>query len=45
VVRGDNLTRIGARFHVSWQSIYNANRTVIGNNPNLIRPGMVLVIP
>lgn len=45
VVRGDSLSRIGARFNVHWQDIYAANAAVIGGNPNLIRPGQVLVIP
>ena len=44
VVRGDNLTKIGRRYGVSWQAIYNANRGRI-KNPNLIYPGWVLVIP
>lgn len=44
---GDNLSRIATRYHTTWQSIYNvaANRKVIGGNPNLIKPGQVLVIP
>jgi nucleoid-associated protein YgaU len=47
VVKGDTLSGIGARFHVDWRRIYAvpANRAVIGSNPNLIRPGQVLVIP
>lgn len=28
-----------------WRRIYNANRKLIGKNPNLIRPGMKLLIP
>ena len=45
VVRGDTLGRIGARFNVAWRDIYAANVGVIGADPNLIRPGQVLVIP
>ncbi|KKL70536.1 hypothetical protein LCGC14_1885510, partial [marine sediment metagenome] len=30
---------------VTWQQIYAANKAVIGADPNLIQPGMVLVIP
>jgi hypothetical protein len=44
---GDSLSRIAARYWepwITWQSIYNANRGVIGGNPGLIRPGQVLVI-
>jgi hypothetical protein len=48
VVRpGDSLSKIASRFWepwITWQSIYNANRGIIGGNPNLIRPGQVLVI-
>jgi nucleoid-associated protein YgaU len=51
---GDNLTKIGAKYHVSWQSIYNANkhshRRADGSmgmitNYNVIRPGWHLIIP
>lgn len=28
-----------------WTQIYNANKGLIGSNPNLIHPGQVLVIP
>jgi len=44
VVRGDNLTKIGRKYEVSWQTIYNKNKGVIGKNPNLIYPGQKLVI-
>lgn len=30
---------------MKWPDIYNANKATIGNNPNLIRQGMVLNIP
>ena len=48
VVAGDTLSKIAARAYGSsaaWQRIYDANRAVIGNNPNLIRPGQKLVLP
>lgn len=41
VRKGDTLVKIGARYHVSWQSIYNLNKSKI-HNPNLIYPGQVL---
>jgi LysM repeat protein len=41
---GDTLSRIGAHYGISWQSIYNANKSTI-KNPNLIHPGQSLVIP
>lgn len=45
VVSGDTLTAIASRFHTTWQTIYQANRSVIGSNPNIIIPGERLVIP
>lgn len=46
VKRGDTLWKIAGKFGFPhWSPIYTANRAVIGNNPDLIRPGMVLVIP
>lgn len=48
VVKGDCLWNIAKRFYGSgakYTVIYNANRGVIGGNPNLIYPGQVLTIP
>lgn len=28
-----------------WGKIYNANRVVIGNSPELLKPGTVIIIP
>ena len=28
-----------------WEVIYEANKAVVGDNPNIIKPGMVLKIP
>lgn len=48
VVRpGDSLSRIAARYPqswITWQSIYNNNRSLIGSNPNMIHPGQNLLI-
>lgn len=44
VQAGDNLTKIGKKFGVSWQKIYEANKDVI-SNPDLIQPGWRLKIP
>lgn len=44
---GDSLSRIASRYpqpSITWQSIYNNNRSIIGGNPNLIRPGQNLLI-
>ncbi len=46
VKSGDWLSKIAGNYPgVSWQQIYEANRAVIGSNPDLIHPGMRLVIP
>lgn len=50
VVSGDNLWTIAQRLlgdGSRWNEIYsyNNNRSIIGGNPNLIRPGQVLSIP
>src|SRR5947209_8910451 len=45
---GDTLSGIAQQAYGDgnqWQTIYNANTQVIGNDPNLIRPGEVLYIP
>ena len=55
VVRGDTLWEITQRqlgpaasadqIARTWQDVYDANRAVIGSNPDLIRPGQTLTIP
>lgn len=48
VVSGDCLWKIAKQFYGDggkWGTIYNANKSVIGGNPNLIYPGQVLTIP
>ncbi|WKD30853.1 transglycosylase SLT domain-containing protein [Streptomyces xanthophaeus] len=44
VVAGDTLSEIAADHSVSggWQQLYAANRSVIGDNPAIIRPGIKL---
>lgn len=42
---GDTLTAIAQRNHVTLQLLEGANQGRLGNNPNLIHPGEVLVIP
>jgi len=44
VKKGDNLSKIAKKYNTTWQKIYNDNKKIIGSNPNLIRPGMKLVI-
>ncbi len=45
VASGDTLSKIGQRHGVAWREIYEANRDVIGDNPDLIKPGQKLRIP
>ena len=44
VKKGDILSGIAAKYGMTWQQIYARNKFVIGNNPNIIKPGQVLVI-
>ena len=48
VQQGDSLALIAQEAYGDqnlWQEIYAANSQVIGNNPDLIRPGEVLQLP
>ncbi|WP_328786955.1 MULTISPECIES: transglycosylase SLT domain-containing protein [unclassified Streptomyces] len=44
VVAGDTLSEIAAKHSVTggWQQLYAANRSVVGDNPSIIRPGIKL---
>jgi len=48
VVSGDTLSGIAKQYYGSsdkWNDIYQANKEVIGDNPNAIRVGQELTIP
>ncbi|HUT29099.1 MAG TPA: LysM peptidoglycan-binding domain-containing protein [Sedimentisphaerales bacterium] len=48
VVSGDWLSKIARKYYGNmhkWPVIYEANRDVIGRDPNLIKPGQRLLIP
>lgn len=48
VVEGDSLSEIAQRFTGdgnNWPALYHENQTVIGPNPDLIQPGMILTLP
>lgn len=48
VAKGDCLWNIAKKFYGNgskYSVIYNANKGVVGGNPNLIYPGQVLTIP
>lgn len=44
VVAGDTLSSIARKYGTTWQKIYEKNKSVIGSDPDLIRPGQVLTI-
>jgi nucleoid-associated protein YgaU len=50
VASGETLSDIALKYYGSaakddWTAIYEANKDVIGDNPNLIKPDQVLKIP
>ena len=48
VVSGDSLSKIAKNHYgdaAKWHQIYDANKTVIGANPDLIEVGQVLTLP
>ncbi|WP_328302576.1 LysM peptidoglycan-binding domain-containing protein [Streptomyces sp. NBC_00435] len=44
VVSGDTLSKIAAEHSIGggWQQLYQANRSIVGANPGVIRPGLKL---
>ncbi|MHA6246496.1 LysM peptidoglycan-binding domain-containing protein [Pontibacter sp. CAU 1760] len=48
VKSGDSLSKIAQQHYGNasdWKRIYEANKAVIGSNPNMIHPGQRFVIP
>jgi hypothetical protein len=50
IVSGETLSHVSLKYYNSatkakWMLIYEANKEVIGDNPNRVIPGMVLKIP
>jgi nucleoid-associated protein YgaU len=48
VVKGDTLSGIAKKYYNDagkYMKIYEANKDVIGSNPDLIKPGQELIIP
>ena len=41
---GDNLTKIGKKYGITWKSIWDANRDIL-KDPDKIYPGQELKIP
>ncbi len=44
VKKGDSLSSIAKKYGVNWKTLYEKNKSVIGKNPNVIKPGQVLNI-
>ena len=44
VQKGDTLSSIAEKYNTTWQKIYEDNKDVIGDNPNLIIVGQELKI-
>jgi LysM repeat protein len=44
VEHGDNLSKIGAKYGLTWQQVFEANKDII-SDPDLIQPGQELKIP
>ena len=45
---GDELGKIARRFYGKvewWKLIHDSNKNTLGSNPNLIKPGQLLIIP
>ena len=42
---GDTLSAIAKQYGTDWRTLYEANKDVIGGNPNMIRPGQTLSLP
>jgi nucleoid-associated protein YgaU len=48
VKKGDSLSKIAKRVYgdaQEWRKIYEANRAIIGDNPDRIEPGQALKLP
>ena len=50
VAEGETLSGLALKYYGSaakdkWMKIYEANKAIIGDNPNVIKPGQVLKIP
>jgi len=44
VEAGDNLSKIGEKYGITWQQIFEANKDII-SDPDMIHPGQELKIP
>ena len=44
IKKGDTLSSIAKKYNTTWQKIYDNNKSIIGNNPNIIKSGQKLII-
>lgn len=44
VAPGDTLSAIASRYGTTWRALHEANRAVIGGNPNVLRVGQRLAV-
>lgn len=48
VIAGESLSKIAAHYYgdaAKWEIIYEANKALIGANPDLLKAGQVLKVP
>lgn len=48
VKSGDSLSKIAKAHYgdaMKWKQVYEANKALIGNNPDMIHPGQELTLP
>jgi nucleoid-associated protein YgaU len=48
VQKGESLSLIAKQYYGDvhkWKQIYEANKAIVGDNPDLLKPGQELVIP
>jgi len=48
VQKNDNLTKIAEKYYgdsTKWRKIYEANEDTIGENPDFLKEGLILIIP
>jgi LysM repeat protein len=45
VLKNDTLSKIANKYGTNWKTLYELNKSVIGPDPNLIKPGQVLRLP
>ena len=44
VEKDDTLINIAKKYNINWKDLYEKNKDIVGDNPDLIKPGMKLII-